>query len=78
MGDVLNPKELKALRENFLELDKNRNGKISMNELKEGMKKKNIPFNESMFDLYDHNGDGHITFEEYAKAYLWAKSGGKS
>ena len=42
------------------------------------MKNKNIPFKESMFDLYDHNGDGLITFEEYAKSYLWAKSGGKS
>ena len=31
MGDVLNPKELKALRENFLELDKDKNGKISIN-----------------------------------------------
>ena len=78
MGDLLNPKELKALRENFLELDKNRNGKISMNELKEGMKKKNIPFKESMFDLYDHNGDGLITFEDYAKSYIQAKYGGKN
>ena len=78
MGDQLTPKELKVLRETFLELDKDKNGKLTISELKDGMIKKNIPFKESMFDLYDHNGDGLITFEEYVKSYRWAKSGGKT
>ena len=74
MSDQLNEKELKLLQTTFNEIDKDKDRKISKSELKEAMKRKNIPYNE----LFDHNGDGLITFEEYAKSYIQAKYGGKN
>ena len=59
MSDQLNQKELKLLQTTFNEIDKDKDRKISKSELKEAMKRKNIPYNE----LFDHNGDGLITFE---------------
>ena len=58
--------QIDGLKKFFDALDKDHNGKIDENELKEILQKNHIPTNHVslVFKLSDKNGDGGIDFQE--------------
>ena len=56
-------------------MDKDKNKKVTILELKTAMEKNGILFNRSLFDMLDQNGDGTISLDEYIKSYVEGKSG---
>ena len=75
MTDQASKKELKQLKSAFKDMDKDKNKKVTLLELKTAMEKNGILFNRSLFDMLDQNGDGTISLDEYIKAYVGGKSG---
>jgi len=70
----LNDNQIKALRETFMMLDRNGDGLLTVNELKEGLQKsgvKDIPpdIQEIMKDV-DSDGSGNIDYTEFLAATL--------
>ena len=65
----LKQKKLQNLMESFAKYDADGNGKISPDKLKEGLRKKEIAFNDQMFHILDVDGDGMITLAEFLKAF---------
>ena len=56
-------------------MDKDKNKKVTMIELKAAMENNGVPFNRSIFDTLDCNGDGSISLDEYIKSFVSAKAG---
>ena len=75
MTDQASKKELKQLEAAFKDMDKDKNKKVTILELKTAMEKNGIIFNRSLFDMLDQNGDGTISLDEYIKSYIEGKSG---
>ena len=75
MADQASKKELKQLKAAFKDIDKDKNKKVTILELKTAMEKNGILFNRSLFDMLDQNGDGTISLDEYIKSYFGGKSG---
>ena len=75
MADQASKKELKQLKAAFKDIDKDKNKKVTILELKTAMEKNGIIFNRSLFDMLDQNGDGTISLDEYIKSYIEGKSG---
>ena len=75
MTDQASKKELKQLKAAFKDMDKDKNKKVTILELKTAMEKNGILFNQSLFDMLDQNGDGTISLDEYIKSYVEGKSG---
>ena len=75
MADQASKKELKQLKAAFKDMDKDKNKKVTILELKTAMEKNGILFNRSLFDMLDQNGDGTISLDEYIKSYVGGKSG---
>merc|ERR1711869_98550 len=74
MGNQLNEDQIKALRDTFMSLDANGDGKLTINEMKEGIKKaglKEIPpdLQQIMQDV-DADGSGVIDYTEFLAATL--------
>ena len=75
MTDQASKKELKQLKAAFKDMDKDKNKKVTLLELKTAMEKNGILFNQSLFDMLDQNGDGTISLDEYIKSFVEGKSG---
>ena len=75
MTEQASKKELKQLEAAFKDMDKDKNKKVTILELKTAMEKNGIIFNRSLFDMLDQNGDGTISLDEYIKSYIEGKSG---
>ena len=75
MTEQASKKELKQLEAAFKDMDKDKNKKVTILELKTAMEKNGIIFNRSLFDMLDQNGDGTISLDEYIKSYVKGKSG---
>ena len=75
MTDQASKKELKQLKAAFKDMDKDKNKKVTILELKTAMENNGILFNRSLFDMLDQNGDGTISLDEYIKSYVEGKSG---
>merc|ERR1712176_633128 len=74
MGNQLNEEQIKALRDTFMQLDGNGDGKLTVNEMKEGIQKaglKDIPadLQQIMADI-DSDGSGQIDYTEFLAATL--------
>merc|ERR1712019_333647 len=74
IANQLNEDQIKALRETFMTLDGNGDGKLTVNEMKEGIKKaglKEIPpdLKQIMEDV-DSDGSGVIDYTEFLAATL--------
>ena len=65
----LKERKLQNLMESFAKYDTDGNGKISPDELKDGLTKKGISFNDQMFHVLDVDGDGMISLDEFLKTF---------
>ena len=60
----------KTLSTKFAELDEDESGKVSILELKNALLKKDVPYEDEMFDILDRDEDGLVTLDEYIKTYI--------
>ena len=60
----------KTLSTKFAELDEDESGKVSLLELKNALLKKDVPYEDEMFDILDQDEDGLVTLDEYIKTYI--------
>merc|ERR1712176_928745 len=74
MGNQLNEEQIKALRDTFMQLDGNGDGKLTVNEMKEGIQKaglKEIPQDlQQIMEDVDSDGSGVIDYTEFLAATL--------
>merc|ERR1712118_485484 len=74
MGNQLNEDQIKALRDTFMSLDSNGDGKLTINEMKDGIKKaglKEIPPDlQQIMEDVDSDGSGVIDYTEFLAATL--------
>lgn len=75
IADRLNEKDIIHLKEKFLAIDKDKNGSISYNELKEGLKEFNLPETElkELFMRADTDKSGAIDYTEFIASCLNVK-----
>merc|ERR1719238_1729049 len=74
IANQLNEDQIKALRETFMSLDANGDGKLTINEMKDGIKKaglKEIPPDlQQIMEDVDSDGSGVIDYTEFLAATL--------
>merc|ERR1712226_784639 len=74
IANQLNEDQIKALRETFMSLDGNGDGKLTVNEMKEGIQKaglKEIPPDlQQIMEDVDSDGSGVIDYTEFLAATL--------
>merc|ERR1712187_798174 len=74
IANQLNEDQIKALRETFMHLDGNGDGKLTVNEMKEGIQKaglKEIPHDlQQIMEDVDSDGSGVIDYTEFLAATL--------
>merc|ERR1711963_341154 len=74
IANQLNEDQIKALRETFMALDGNGDGKLTVNEMKEGIQKaglKEIPPDlQQIMEEVDSDGSGVIDYTEFLAATL--------
>merc|ERR1719476_950400 len=74
IANQLNEDQIKALRETFMQLDGNGDGKLTVNEMKEGIQKaglKEIPTDlQQIMEDVDSDGSGVIDYTEFLAATL--------
>merc|ERR1712187_927886 len=74
IANQLNEDQIKALRETFMQLDGNGDGKLTVNEMKEGIQKaglKEIPADlQQIMEDVDSDGSGVIDYTEFLAATL--------
>merc|ERR1712232_555674 len=74
IANQLNEEQIKALRETFMQLDQNGDGKLTINEMKDGIKKaglKEIPPDlQQIMEDVDSDGSGVIDYTEFLAATL--------
>jgi calcium-dependent protein kinase len=74
IANQLNEEQIKALRETFMALDANGDGKLTINEMKDGIKKaglKEIPPDlQQIMEDVDSDGSGVIDYTEFLAATL--------
>merc|ERR1712048_888033 len=74
IANQLNEDQIKALRETFMALDGNGDGKLTVNEMKEGIQKaglKEIPADlQQIMEEVDSDGSGVIDYTEFLAATL--------
>merc|ERR1712176_1047035 len=74
IANQLNEDQIKALRETFMALDGNGDGKLTVNEMKEGIQKaglKEIPPDlQQIMEDVDSDGSGVIDYTEFLAATL--------
>jgi calcium-dependent protein kinase len=74
IANQLNEDQIKALRDTFMTLDANGDGKLTINEMKEGIKKaglKEIPADlQQIMEDVDSDGSGVIDYTEFLAATL--------
>merc|ERR1711972_763946 len=74
IANQLNEDQIKALRETFMQLDGNGDGKLTVNEVKEGIQKaglKEIPADlQQIMEDVDSDGSGVIDYTEFLAATL--------
>merc|ERR1712187_301344 len=74
IANQLNEEQIKALRETFMQLDGNGDGKLTVNEMKEGIQKaglKEIPADlQQIMEEVDSDGSGVIDYTEFLAATL--------
>merc|ERR1712232_90196 len=74
IANQLNEDQIKALRETFMSLDGNGDGKLTVNEMKEGIQKaglKEIPPDlQQIMEDVDADGSGVIDYTEFLAATL--------
>merc|ERR1712232_1153328 len=74
IANQLNEDQIKALRETFMSLDGNGDGKLTVNEMKEGIQKaglKEIPTDlQQIMEDVDSDGSGVIDYTEFLAATL--------
>merc|ERR1712203_658923 len=74
IASSLNDGEIKALRETFMALDGNSDGMLTVNEMKEGIRKAGIkeipPDLQQIMDDIDSDGSGQIDYTEFLAATL--------
>ena len=54
----------------FAKLDENKSGKVSILELKNALLKKDVPYEDRMFDILDRDKSGLVTLDEYIRTYI--------
>merc|ERR1712050_482652 len=74
IANQLNEDQIKALRDTFMTLDGNGDGKLTVNELKEGIQKaglKEIPADlKQIMEDVDSDGSGVVDYTEFLAATL--------
>merc|ERR1712048_256822 len=74
IANQLNEEQIKALRDTFMTLDQNGDGKLTINEMKDGIKKaglKEIPPDlQQIMEEVDSDGSGVIDYTEFLAATL--------
>merc|ERR1712048_612685 len=74
IANQLNEDQIKALRETFMQLDGNGDGKLTVNEMKEGIQKagfEEIPADlQQIMEEVDSDGSGVIEYTEFLAATL--------
>merc|ERR1712039_1067232 len=74
IANQLNEDQIKALRETFMALDGNGDGKLTINEMKEGIKKSGLkeipPDLQQIMEDVDSDGSGNIDYTEFLAATL--------
>merc|ERR1712226_925023 len=74
IANQLNEDQIKALRDTFMQLDGNGDGKLTVNEMKEGIQKaglKEIPPDlQQIMEEVDADGSGVIDYTEFLAATL--------
>merc|ERR1712031_57955 len=74
IANQLNEDQIKALRDVFMQLDGNGDGKLTVNEMKEGIQKaglKEIPADlQQIMEEVDSDGSGVIDYTEFLAATL--------
>jgi hypothetical protein len=54
----------------FAKVDEDKSGKVSILELKNALLKKDVPYEDMMFDILDRDQNGLVTLDEYIKTYI--------
>ena len=62
--------KFQTLSTKFAVLDEDESGKVSILELKNALLKKDIPYEDRMFDILDRDKNGLVTLDEYIKTYI--------
>lgn len=79
MSKELNPNDIRDLKTAFEQFDRNRNGSITSDEMKECLHQSKIPFEDhevnQVIAKMDTNKDGQVTFEEYLTFMSYAANG---
>merc|ERR1712003_119807 len=74
IANQLNEEQIKALRETFMALDGNGDGKLTVNEMKEGIRKAGLkeisPDLQQIMEDVDSDGSGVIDYTEFLAATL--------
>merc|ERR1712110_918404 len=74
IANQLNEDQIKALRETFMNLDGNGDGKLTVNEMKEGIQKSGLkeipPDLQQIMEEVDSDGSGVIDYTEFLAATL--------
>lgn len=67
----LKPEQLKEIVTTFMEFDRNENGSISSDEMKECLRRSQVAYKDAevneIISNMDSNRDGTVSFEEYLK-----------
>jgi Ca2+-binding EF-hand superfamily protein len=75
----LKPDQVKEITTAFNEFDVNGNGSITSHEMKECLRKSNVPYKDAEVDQViknmDSNGDGAVSFDEYMKFMAFVFTG---
>ena len=68
--DKISKTELKILKASFSLFDKNGDGKITVDDIKEGIEKIVKEFQDELFEMFDRDGDGMVSLDEYIKNWM--------
>ena len=62
--------KFQTLSTKFAVLDEDGSGKVTTLELKNALLKKDVPYEDRMFDILDRDKNGLVTLDEYIKTYI--------
>jgi len=72
--DKISKSELKILKASFSLFEKNEDGKVTLEEIKQGSEKLIKEFRDELLVMFDRNGDGTVSLEEYIKNWIDLKA----